>query len=58
MLVMRWLFVGMLVALIALVLSISWMNGPNRWTPRGTGLPDQQVLPPDSPTLVPPAPDQ
>jgi hypothetical protein len=53
---MRWMFVGLLVLLVALILSIAWMNNSSSWQVREMR-PDGQVGPANDQTLIPaPAP--
>jgi hypothetical protein len=53
---MRWLFVLVLVLLLASVLSLIWIDDTRRG--RDGALPDQQVPPATDQTLIPPAPQQ
>jgi|AraplaDrversion2_2_1032049.scaffolds.fasta_scaffold18314_4 hypothetical protein len=50
---MRWLFMGVLVLMVALILSIAFMNHSDRQS-GGLGRPaDQQVSPGSDPSLIP-----
>jgi hypothetical protein len=42
---MRWLFIGVLGVLVALILSIGWMNDPNRGPRTDIRVQDGQVVP-------------
>lgn len=58
MLLMRWLFLGVLAVLVVLILSIGWMNDSNRWISGSARFPDGQIVPPNDPGLVPVRPAQ
>jgi cell division protein FtsL len=54
---MRWLFILVLILLVACVLSLVWMNDKSRW-PLGDSRSQSVQQPSDAPFLPAPAPQQ
>jgi hypothetical protein len=55
---MRWLFLGVLVVLVGLILSIGFMNHSSRRLGGGNVPADQQIAPTNDQTLIPRQPGQ